>query len=240
MMEEGRGQGTERGRRPRPAAWLSAVVCLLLAGCSSNPISRPAPPGVDPLLGGPPIQPPGGRAAAPAASPDTATAAVPPLTAPSTSTSTAALASGTAQPLDATHDLRIGGNPVGGPAAPPGAPVTATPASDWKGQAPVVLRGPEPPAPTPAPQQAPAQSPGIVPVGGIRVLTFEQAQVQLRARGVTWQRLEVLGENGQWKFSCSVPNGQNPNIRRNYESPPLPDPLTAIQAVLIQMDRDQR
>jgi hypothetical protein len=238
MMEEGRGQRAEHGNRPRPATWLSCILWLLLAGCASSPTSRPTPNNNDPLLGGPPIQPPGGRAAAPAASPGTATAAVPPLTAPSTSTSTAALASGTAQPLDATHDLRIGGNPDSSPAAPSGAPVAATPTSDWKGQAPVALRGPEPAtAPPPAPRQPPA--PGIALMGGTRVMTFEQAQAQLRARGVTWQRLEVSSDDGKWKFSCSIPNAQNPNIRRNYEGPPLPDPLTAMQAVLDQIDKDQ-
>jgi hypothetical protein len=223
-----------------------AVCLLLLAGCTTagNNSRPPATINNDPLLGGPPIQPPGGRAAAPAPSPSTATAAVPTLTAPSTSTSTAALASGTAQPLDATHDLRIGGNPDSSPAAPSSAPVPGTPTSDWKGQAPVVLRGPEPatlpPSSSPPVPRQQQPAPGIALMGGTRVMTFEQAQAQLRVRGVTWQRLEIWGDEGNWKFSCSIPNAQNPAIRRSYESPPLPDPLTAVQAVLDQIDRDQR
>jgi hypothetical protein len=77
-------------------------------------------------------------------------------------------------------------------------------------------------------------------MGGVRGMTFEQAQAQLRMRGVTWQRLEIWGDDGKWKFSCSIPNAQNANIRRSYESPPLPDPLMALQAVLEQIDKDQR
>jgi len=49
-------------------------------------------------------------------------------------------------------------------------------------------------------------------------LTYEGAQAQLTARGVTWQRLETWGDQGDWKFTCSIPNKQNPYISRTYEA----------------------
>jgi hypothetical protein len=221
-----------RGRRTLLASLVLGTSSLVLGGCANQ--DRPA--ANDPLLGGPPMKQPG-RVAAPA--PGTPIASVPSLPAPATSTSTAALASGTAQPLDATHDLRIGGagaGPVGG------TPVSGAPTDGWKGQAPggVVLRGPEtagpPPSPAP-PRQEPAGS-GITLVGGARVASFEQAQAVLRARGVTRQLLELDG--GRWKFSCWIPNRQNPDINHMYESPPAPDPVSALQAVIDQIERELR
>jgi hypothetical protein len=61
----------------------------------------------------------------------------------------------------------------------------------------------------------------------------------LQARGVTWHRLETSGDAGEWKYSCSVPNASNPNIRHNYEARGR-DPRTAMLAVLNQMDKEQR
>jgi hypothetical protein len=70
------------------------------------------------------------------------------------------------------------------------------------------------------------------------VTTFEQAQALLRARGVTWQRLETGGTAGEWKFTCSVPNRQNPNIGQTYEGR-ANDQIAAIRAVLDKIDADQ-
>ena len=224
----GRGRKAKSAVRPGRRTFLASFVLgtssLVLGGCANQ--DRPA--ANDPLLGGPPLKQPG-RVAAPA--PGTPVASVPSLPAPSTSTSTAALASGTAQPLDATHDLRIGG--AGGSTG--GTPVSATPADDWKGQAPggVVLRGPEMASPPPAPAGS-----GITLVGGVRVASFEQAQAILRARGVARQRLELDG--GRWRFSCWIPNRQNPDINHMYESPPAADPVSALQAVIDQIERELR
>jgi hypothetical protein len=83
-------------------------------------------------------------------------------------------------------------------------------------------------------------APEFALTGGSRPLTYEQAQALLSARGVTQQRLEAGAEPGQWKFSCAIPNRQNPHIRRVYEAQAHgPDGLNAIRAVLDQIDRER-
>ena len=68
--------------------------------------------------------------------------------------------------------------------------------------------------------------------------TFEQAEAQIKARGALWQRLDTVGDNGGWKYSCSVPNRQNPTIRRTYEAT-AGDPVAAVRAVLDQLNQEQ-
>ncbi len=70
-------------------------------------------------------------------------------------------------------------------------------------------------------------------------LSYEEAQAQLKARGVTWQRLETWGDQGDWKFTCSIPNRQNPYISRTYEVE-AHDPFSALRGVLDQLEHDQR
>jgi hypothetical protein len=71
--------------------------------------------------------------------------------------------------------------------------------------------------------------------------TYEQLQSMLTARGVTWQRLEKWGDEGDWKFSCSIPNKQSPNVSRHYEAKVAgPNGLAAIRAVLDKIDLEQR
>jgi hypothetical protein len=50
--------------------------------------------------------------------------------------------------------------------------------------------------------------------------------------------LETVGENGEWKYSCSIPTRQNPRIRRTYVAS-AGDPVGAIRAVIEQLDKDQ-
>ena len=61
----------------------------------------------------------------------------------------------------------------------------------------------------------------------------------LRQRGATFQRLETWGDDGEWKFSCAIPNRQNPAIRRTYEAR-AGDPMVAVRAVIDQIDKEQR
>jgi hypothetical protein len=202
----------------------------VLVGCAAanRPTTEP-----DPLLGAAPARP-----AAPASStPPAASLAAPaPLPAPASSTSTAALAPGAFTPLDPNHDLRIGGD-----ARPPATP---TGGGAWRGQSgppDVTLRQPEatstgaPPTRPVLPVSMPSSA---APGAGANVTTFEQAQALLRAHGVVWQRLETLGEAGEWKFSCAVPNRQNPNLRQNYEARAA-DQIAALRAVLDKIDTDQ-
>ena len=80
-------------------------------------------------------------------------------------------------------------------------------------------------------------NPGAMP--GSTNLSYEEAQARLTARGVVWQRLETWGDQGDWKFTCSIPNRQNPYISRTYEAE-AHDPLSALHGVLDQLEHDQR
>jgi hypothetical protein len=62
----------------------------------------------------------------------------------------------------------------------------------------------------------------------------------LKQRGVTWQRLELLPEDGKWKFQCSIPDRNTPSINHQYlTEKPLSEPLAAIRAVLAQIDKTE-
>ncbi|MBV9124862.1 MAG: hypothetical protein JO112_16025 [Planctomycetes bacterium] len=192
---------------------------LLLTGCINSKQDHVASAN-DPLLGGaPPV----------ASSPPQPTLGgpLPSLPAPSSLTSNAALAGSSSTPTgdNRGQDLRI---------------ADASPRADGSaGQVAsggLMLRQPQPML-EPAIHQvtAPAVAP---PSAGSTVTTYEQAQATLMARGVIWQRLETTGNPGEWKFSCSVPNRQNPSLSRTYEARAR-DYLSAIRAVLDQMDHDQ-
>jgi len=81
---------------------------------------------------------------------------------------------------------------------------------------------------------APAQ-----PQAGSSEDKFKQAQRDLAARGVLGQRLEMTTGSGEWKFTCYVPNRQNPKVHRAYDAR-AKDPLSAIQAVLDKIDQEQQ
>lgn len=201
---------------------------MLLAGCAGD--NRLAG---DPLLGGG-----GAVAAAPAARP---TAPLPPLPAPSPSASNAALASNASRPLEGSSELRIGPDPrpvaSGGGSwqgtPPPGTPTLNPPVPPTT----TLTSAPASPLPPPITAAPPVASHSFTPVAGGRVGSYEQAQAQLAAYGVTWQRLETWGDKG-WKFSCSIPNPQNKSISRNYEAQ-AGDYLSAVRAVLDQISRDR-
>jgi len=220
-----------------------ACAFLVAGGCANDARSK----GDDPLTGGGPAIPAAGAdtASAPSrgAEPAAATAAprtsVPALPVPSSATSNAALAGGAFQPLDPTRELRIGDR-------------NAMPAS-WRGPAegtkatldtprPVQDRAtPAQPAPQPTPTARPENrlTQPLQPLGATTGASADALLALLQARGVTWHRLETAGDNGEWKYVCSVPNANNPNIRRMYEARGR-DPRTAMTAVLNQMDQERR
>jgi hypothetical protein len=223
-----RGKGTRNASKSESSRvclilW-PLVLCLpCLTGCAgeSNLTS-------DPLVGGPPLRT--------AAQPASRSTPLPPLAAPSSATSPAALARGAFQPLDPEHHLQIasGGSKPGN--------VT------WRGQGGVVLNQPQsvpqttpiliPPAPA-APTGEPRSASPLVLTGGTRADSLEEALAQIDSRGATWSRLETWGDNGEWKFSCSIPVKQTPGIRRTYEARAR-DRLSAIRAVLQQIEQEQR
>jgi hypothetical protein len=243
-MVKGKGKRKKmpEGRFPAWPAYrpflLPVALVLLLAGCASE--DRPAS---DPLVGGPPARSATGRS--PQAAAGALAGPTPPLPAPSSSTSPAALAPGAFQPLDPNRELRIGNGDTGS-----GTARTTSTGNNWKGQNAqpgVTLNRPEPTTPEtpplrpePKPEaRAAAPSGGVTLAGGSRLMNYEQAEAVLTGKGVTWQRLETWGDAGEWKFSCSIPNRNNPNIRRTYEAR-AHDSLGALRAVLDQIDRDQR
>jgi hypothetical protein len=231
------------GSWPRVCLLLLSVGALFPSGCAGLNQAM----GNDPLLGGPPLH--AINATAPA--PPTPVAALPPPAANS-NLSTAALAAGAPRPTDPGRDLRIGssgGNAgivgwardgAAGNNVPSG--MAQTPAGNG-----AILRLPEPVTdPLPRPQLASVSNPGSPRDSSLTpsspdhgtASTFEQVQAQIKTRGVLWQRLEMVGETGEWKFSCSIPNRQNPRIRRTYEAK-AGDSVAAIRAVLEQLDKEQ-
>jgi hypothetical protein len=121
---------------------------------------------------------------------------------------------------------------------PPAPAPSSTASTGWG----AVLQNPEPvagsvthSAPAATPMAPPTPPPMPVPSGPI--MSYEQAQLVLQSHGVTWQRLETWGDKGQWKFSCSIPNKQNPAIARNFEAR-ANAPIDAIKAVLDQFGKD--
>ena len=187
----------------------------------------------DPLLGG---ATPGvvNRQQAPPPSPTAATRpspllaqptaqAVPPLPPISSTASNAALAGG--QPLDGGRDLRIAD------------PRATADGRTWQPQAAAGGASPNLIPGAPANQQDSVYARSFGPAVSARVGSYEQAQAYLASRGVNWQRLETFGDQGEWKFSCSIPNPQNRLISRTYEARAR-DYLSAIRAVIDQISRE--
>jgi len=197
-------------RMALPVLLATLSVCLL-AGCATDRPRAGDPFFGGALTGGPPAGPAPGSAAGPGAPLAPAPSAVPPAWPAATAAgSTAALASGPARLPDSRSGLQIG--PASGRAAQPLTPP---------------LRAPEPVARLTGNPPPP------------RVASYEQAQAVLLGRGVKWQRLEMAGDAGDWKFSCALPDKRNANISRTYEGKG-PNYFAAMQVVLEQMDREGR
>ncbi|MBY0521875.1 MAG: hypothetical protein K2R98_00665 [Gemmataceae bacterium] len=208
------------GKRRQANGWFrpliplisSPFVAVVLIGCAHNDRRPGDARSGDPLVGGPAAPAAGGSILAPPVPVDK----VPPIPVASSTAGNAALAGGPPKPLTGGNDLRITTGAVGTVSTPP----TLSP-----------------------PIARPAESATVVPVArGVsgaspRVGSYEQALAQLSARGVKWRRLETIGENGETKFSCSIPNPKNQYISRTYEARAQGD-LAAIQAVLDQIERE--
>jgi hypothetical protein len=223
---------------------LPATVLMALAGCESGSGAKQG----DPFLGFQRSAMSNATAGAGAASAQMASDNAPPLPATHALTSQAALAAGTTPAPDNPRDLRIGSAPV--------VPASLPSGGTARGAAPggAMLHEPEPVPETTARltpvattdaavQRTAASSPvAVAPPAATGGMSFEQAQQILKQYGVTWQRLETWGDKGQWKFRCSVPNPRQPNVQRTYETTkPLPyDPLSAVRAVLNQIEQERR
>jgi hypothetical protein len=221
----------------RFSLWLFVPLSfLVLAGCSTTTkSSQPAKaPITDPLFGAVNVKP---ASYTPPESPtptnNVSAAEIPSSTmpAPSSTKSTAALASGGHPSLDATHDLRIAGN-------------DSPPRDAWRGQAgdpAIVLNRPEAMPTTGdavAPNNARPGSAIMLTGASAGIVSFDQAWASLRARGMTWSVLESGDNANEWKFACWIPNRQNPDIHRSYEAGGN-DPLGVLRMVLAKIDQDR-
>jgi hypothetical protein len=108
------------------------------------------------------------------------------------------------------------------------------PTAGWPGQGgantPAQLNAPQAVS---APAATPANTANFTPARGT---SFESMQSQLSARGVSYQRLELNGDHGDWKFTCAVPNRQT-GSNRVYAFTAT-DPVTAMRTVLDQIERE--
>lgn len=86
-----------------------------------------------------------------------------------------------------------------------------------------------------------APPPGSSQIPAMRIRSFEEAQQFLVARGVKWQRLQMQSGAtgpGEWSFSCTIPNRNNPNNMKTYEAHDKYG-REAIQKVIDEIIRDQ-
>jgi hypothetical protein len=180
-------------------------VCLLaalLGGCGPGATGTGSRPGADPLAGPatPSVGAPGGG--------------VPPLPAPSGSTTPAALATGTVPSFNAAR------------------PGSSGPAGVWREPTSGAILG----APEPARGTQPS-GPLTLMSGPGSVQTIDQGLKALELRGAKGFRLELQRDTGQWRCSCSVPNRQNPAYKQTYDTTAA-DPLSAVRAVVDQIARE--
>ncbi|HZY88005.1 MAG TPA: hypothetical protein VFE78_24430 [Gemmataceae bacterium] len=210
---------------------LVTLSLLLAAGCAGNR-------GLDgdPLVGGgPPI-------ARPAPSAGTATAgagAAAPIPPPPThsATSPAALAAGVPQPLPGDRDLRLGAT-----ASLPGRDTDGWRNPSGGATAGARLSAPEPLADPAAARLAPtpAGGAGVALTSAPAANEYVQLQDALRARGVSWQHLEMSSETGEWKFTCTVADPKNKSLLTLHEARSRDRyGLDAIRAAIQEIDQPQ-
>ncbi len=228
-MTGGRG-----GQRRRVAfagragvAWLSG---LLLAGCAGAP--RKA--GDDPLLGKLPAVPVAPAAGAVAKGEQGPLAALP---APSSSTSPAALANAAVPKLDGDRELRIGPPPsakLGGPSGDEGG--KGRPTAEAPGKA--TISKPEPLRAAADLAKAPTLQP-VTMAGGTTVLvqSVDHGLTILEGRGMKAFRLELQRDTGQWRCTCSLPDRQNPSLKKTYDTQAR-DRLAALRALIEQVEKE--
>jgi hypothetical protein len=162
-----------------------------------------------------------------------------------TASGPAAVAGGEMATPENARDLRMAGDAVAPPVLPAGGAA--------RGVAPGVIVGnPEPAGTDSTSRLTPAAAGTLQPLGApmpappppgtaaANVRTFDEAQQFLKQHGVNWQRLD-MEDDGRWKYECSIPNPANSRMNRTYQtSRPFPDPLSAIRAVITQIEQVPR
>jgi hypothetical protein len=217
--------------------WRWAIMGLaLLAGCQTGKSGVASNP--DPLFGqtAPPIQatPLAGNPAVATGTLGQPTANTQPLAQP-TIASPAVLASGGYSPLAGGQDLRIGTPPLNAgnrvlprSQTPPGVIAAVTADPDYgklrdavSGVVPLDAAG----------NHAGSSSP-TGHLGGL-----EQTLNAIAAYNPKWHKLENAGA-GSWRFSCSIPDRNEPNKSRTYEGEGV-TAMAAVQGVLDRIGQDR-
>jgi hypothetical protein len=219
----------------RYLTWL--LLILPLIGCNTTKDSSTIPK-TDPLLGSGPIKPTSYTpppTSQPNAQPINQPVTLQPPSAPSNSMSTAELAAGIHQPLDANHDLRIGNpNNTSGPAQG-----DAWHATGGAGGPSVALNRPEPipdgnvPATSAPGPTAVLTSGSTAPTQGEDPLVHE-----LKARGMVWIDMQLNADTNEWNLACAFPNRQNPDVQRTYEVRAR-DQASGLRAIIDRVDKDR-
>lgn len=78
--------------------------------------------------------------------------------------------------------------------------------------------------------------PESLPADVPSALTWREAQQRLRTMGASRYRLETWGDDGQFRFTCSVPLESNSPINRHFEARAA-DPMLAVAQVLDDIER---
>jgi hypothetical protein len=206
---------------------LVTLSLLLAAGCAGHS-------GLDgdPLVGG---GPPIGRPAPPPGGATATAGAAAPIPPPPThsATSPAALAAGVPQPLTGDRDLRIGAT----------ASLPGRDNDSWRNPAGARLTAPEPISDGAARlTPTPAGGAGVALTSAPTAAAAEYGQLQeaLRARGVSWQHLEMSSETGEWKFTCTVADPKNKSLLNFHEARSRDRyGLDAIRAAIQEIDQPQ-
>ena len=195
-----RGATSRLGRLLWPAA-----ASLLLAGCVNQPV--PSGNDSDPLTGGPPIPAtPTPEATAKTTTPpgDGKSSTTQPPATPHPSESQASLAANT--PKEKVP-----------PADPRTDPRARSTSPDWHPPPGASLHEPQPVDPGTATPSGLTRAVAPAPAGPARADSWQQAQDLLTSLGVTEQRLETVGDKGDWHFYCVLRDPMQPTRRTVYE-----------------------
>lgn len=263
----GNAEWLVRASRPGKRTLLCASLGVgLIQGCSGMQLPQQQQTHAsDPLLGPAVATPAKPKAAVaslqapPSSTPQSTpapTRVLPAPEAPNQTTSIAALASTSVSPTNERDELRIGSTKTGNQSgawgksagnapksaavlqqpdtsAPAPAPIPPAPALLTKGTPRESQAEADIPPPPPLPSQAKAPQKEFVPPA-----TVDAALARLDAKGMLWKKQDQ-NTDGEWRFQCGIPLKNAGQFRVRTYAGSAKDLLSAMQAVVEQVERDQ-
>ncbi len=241
-------QGKRQKEKGLQSLWLSffllpfSLFLFLLTGCSAG-YHEPNDPFFGPQAATPPPRPPAGPTATTAA-PKVAPGSLPPVPQPQGPGSPAALANGGLQPLDTNPELRITGNPnarlaTGPTGTPPGSVALGGPQPLTEQNPPALVpattTSPAPITPAIRVPAPPAATPTSTSPAATARPTEESLMTWLKSRGMTWSQVEKAQDG--YHFRCAIADPLNPSVSKVYEAQGAADRISAIQAVVDQLNQ---